>query len=47
MARVAQGDKKVIMGCQALKDVKDPRLFMIGLWRHECQRTFVDKLLTN
>jgi len=22
-------------------------LFMIGLWRHECDRTFVDKLTTN
>jgi hypothetical protein len=20
---------------------------MIGLWRHECERTFVDKLITN
>lgn len=47
MARVAQGDKKVINSCLGLKDVKDPRLFMIGLWRHECQRTFVDKLINN
>lgn len=36
MARVAQGDKKVINSCMNLKEVKDPRLFMIGLWRHEC-----------
>ncbi len=47
MARVAQGDKKVINSCMNLKEVKDPRLFMIGLWRHECQRTFVDKLLSD
>ena len=47
MARVAQGDKKVINSCMNLKEVKDPRLFMIGLWRHECQRTFVDKLINN
>lgn len=48
MARVAQADKyKVIMDCRNLKDVKDPRLFLIGLWRHECQRTFVDKLINN
>jgi len=24
----------------------DPRLFLIGLWRHECFRTFQDKLIT-
>ena len=48
MARVAQAPQyKVIMDCRNLKDVKDPRLFLIGLWRHECQRTFVDKLMSN
>ena len=37
MARVAQAHQyKVIMQCAKLKDVKDPRLFLIGLWRHEC-----------
>ena len=46
MARVAQGDKKVINQCQNMGGNKDPRLFMIGLWRHECQRTFVDKLIS-
>lgn len=35
------------MECKSLKDVKDPKLFLIGLWRHECQRTFVDKLMSN
>ena len=35
------------MDCKNLKDVKDPKLFLIGLWRHECQRTFVDKLINN
>jgi len=46
MARVAQAHQyKVIMNCTKLKDVRDPRLFLIGLWRHECQRTFVDKLM--
>jgi dynein heavy chain len=24
-----------------------PELFLIGLWRHECDRTFVDKLISN
>ena len=24
-----------------------PQLFYIGLWRHECERTFVDKLINN
>lgn len=24
-----------------------PELFLIALWRHECDRTFVDKLITN
>ena len=47
MARVAQGDKKVINQCQNMGGNKDPRLFMIGLWRHECQRTFVDKLISS
>ena len=26
--------------------MKDPKLFLIGLWRHEAQRTFVDKLIS-
>lgn len=48
MARVAQAPQyKVIMDCRNLKDVKDPKLFLIGMWRHECQRTFVDKLMSN
>jgi hypothetical protein len=24
-----------------------PQLFLIGLWRHECERTFMDKLTNN
>jgi len=48
MARVAQAHQyKVIMNCSNLKEVKDPKLFLIGLWRHEAQRTFVDKLINN
>lgn len=47
MARVAQATKYNVIGkCERLKDMKDSKLYMIGLWRHECQRTFVDKLLS-
>lgn len=24
-----------------------PEVFLIGLWRHECERTFADKLISN
>lgn len=24
-----------------------PEVFMVGLWRHECERVFVDKLVNN
>jgi hypothetical protein len=24
-----------------------PELFLIALWRHECDRTFIDKLISN
>lgn len=24
-----------------------PELFLIGLWKHECERVFADKLLNN
>lgn len=48
MARVAQAYQyKVIQNCSKHKDIKDSKLFLIGLWRHECQRTFVDKLMYN
>lgn len=46
IARVAQATEyKVIANCSKLKGEKPtPQLYLIGLWRHECQRTFVDKL---
>ncbi len=30
-----------------LKEKISPQLFLIGLWRHECERTFMDKLTNN
>lgn len=36
---------KVIQNCLNIKEKIRPELFMISLWRHECQRTFVDKLI--
>jgi dynein heavy chain len=55
LARVFQGictvagkpDYKVIQGCLSLKAKVRPELFLIALWRHECDRTFVDKLISN
>jgi dynein heavy chain len=38
---------KVIQGASKLKEKMDPRLFLIGLWRHESLRTFQDKLATS
>jgi len=37
---------KIIQTCSRLKEKIPAQLFMIGLWRHECERTFVDKLIT-
>jgi dynein heavy chain len=37
-------DYKVIANCLNIKEKIRPELFLISLWRHECQRTFVDKL---
>ena len=55
LARVFQGictvaqksEYKVIANCLNLKNKIRPELFLISLWRHECDRTFVDKLITN
>jgi len=42
-----QYDHKVIERTTKLKEKIQPQLFYIGLWRHECERTFVDKLINN
>lgn len=55
LARVFQGictvaqkpDYKVIANCSNVKEKIRPELFLIALWRHECERTFVDKLISN
>jgi dynein heavy chain len=48
IAKVAQAyEHKVIQNVSALKEKMSPQLFMIGLWRHECERTFMDKLTNN
>lgn len=55
LARVFQGictvagkpEYKVIQNCLNIKQKVRPELFLIALWRHECDRTFVDKLITN
>jgi len=36
---------KVIQNCSNIKEKIMPQLFLIALWRHECDRTFVDKLI--
>jgi dynein heavy chain len=47
IARVAYAyEYKIIATCSRLKEKIPPQLFMIGLWRHECERTFVDKLIS-
>jgi len=40
-------DYKVIANSSNLKEKIPSNLFLIGLWRHECERTFVDKLINH
>jgi dynein heavy chain len=52
LARVFQGicgvaqkhEYKVIQNCLKMKEKVRQELFLIALWRHECDRTFIDKL---
>jgi dynein heavy chain len=44
---VQQPQYKVIANCTCVKEKISPELFLICLWRHECSRTFVDKLINN
>jgi dynein heavy chain len=38
--------KEVINTCAQAPDFKGkPDLFLVGLWRHQCERVFVDKLV--
>lgn len=43
----AQPEFKAIEKCLNIKEKIKPELYLIGLWRHECERTFVDKLINN
>lgn len=48
ICKVAQQHEfKVIQNVSNLKEKISPQLFLIGLWRHECERTFMDKLTNN
>ena len=44
---VAKPDYKVIQDCLQIKDKIRSELFLIALWRHECERVFSDKLINN
>jgi dynein heavy chain len=37
----------VIKDCLNIKEKIRPELFLISLWRHECERTFIDKLINH
>jgi dynein heavy chain, axonemal len=55
LSRVFQGicavaqkhEYEVIKKCLYIKDKIRQELFLIGLWRHECERVFEDKLISN
>jgi len=42
--KVREG-RDVIMKARSVGGMK-PEVFMVGLWKHECLRTFEDKLVT-
>jgi dynein heavy chain len=37
---------KVIEKCSSITENIKPELFLVGLWRHECERVFSDKLIS-
>lgn len=47
LSRIFKGvlgtQRKVINNCAQVQGMK-PEVFLVGLWRHECERVFVDKL---
>jgi dynein heavy chain len=55
LSRVFQGicavaqkhEYEVIKKCNYIKEKIRQELFLIGLWRHECERVFEDKLISN
>ena len=36
--------KETINNCESVGGTWKPELFLVGLWRHECERVFVDKM---
>lgn len=45
-AVAAKHEYEVIKRCNYIKDKIRQELFLIGLWRHECERVFEDKLIS-
>lgn len=47
LSRIFKGvlgtQRKVITSCSQVGNMK-PEVFLVGLWRHECERVFVDKM---
>lgn len=46
-AVAAKPEYEVIKKCNYIKEKIRSELFLIGLWRHECERVFEDKLISN
>ena len=46
-AVAAKPEYEVIKKCNYVKEKIRSELFLIGLWRHECERVFEDKLISN
>lgn len=44
---IVQVEKKTINECTSVNNDKKitPSLFLVGLWRHECERVFADKMI--
>ena len=41
---VLQVKKETINTCSSVGNLMKPEVFLIGLWMHECERVFVDKM---
>lgn len=44
---LASPEYEVVKKVKNRKDKPSPAMFMVGLWRHECMRTFCDKLINS
>lgn len=49
LSRIFKGilstSKKTINACSQIGSSMKPDVFLVGLWRHECERVFVDKMI--